>query len=298
MQINNLKDPILVAPSPTPFNKNDSVNYSAIEKNVSKWLETPLTGFVLGSENGEESFLSLEEKIKIVSTVSQVNSGEKIVIGGVDNPSTIETIKESEKLVRSGADLIRIRIPRNRDSVMPYFESVLDKIPVPVLVIHQMAPGNFDSSMTQIGASPEEIGDICSNSNVFGYISSSLIRFEAKVKQHIPSEKKFWVCNSILLLPGVAIGANGACMMFGNIAPKISLDILSLAMNKQIDKAYDLHSSIIDADWNVLSSGAAGLKYALDLLGFEGGLPRSPMLELNENKKSLISNSLIKSGLI
>ena len=86
--------------------------------------------------------------------------------------------------------------------------------------------------------------------------------------------------------------------MFGNIAPKISLDILSLAMNKQIDKAYDLHSSIIDADWNVLSSGAAGLKYALDLLGFEGGLPRSPMLELNENKKRLISNSLIKSGLI
>ena len=158
MQIKNLKDPIVVAPSPTPFNKNDSVNYSAIEKNVSKWLETPLTGFVLGSENGEESFLSLEEKIKIVSTVSQVNSGEKIVIGGVDNPSTIETIKESEKLVRSGADLIRIRIPRNRDSVMPYFESVLDKIPVPVLVIHQMAPGNFDSSMTQIGASPEEIG--------------------------------------------------------------------------------------------------------------------------------------------
>jgi 4-hydroxy-2-oxoglutarate aldolase len=48
----------------------------------------------------------------------------------------------------------------------------------------------------------------------------------------------------------------------------------------------------------VLSSGAAGLKYALDLLGFEGGLPRSPMLELNEKKKRLISNSLIKAGLI
>ena len=288
MDLYSLKDPILVAPSPTPFDKNDSVDYSAIENNVSKWLETPLTGFVLGSENGEESFLTELEKLKIVKTVSECNYGKKIIIGGVDNPSIKGTIEEAEKLVESGANMIRLRIPRNRTSVIPYFEDVLDKIPVPVLVIHQMAPGNFDKFSTQIGASPEEIGEICSHPNVFGYISSSLIRFEAKVKQHIPAEKKFWACNSIILLPEIAIGANGACMMFGNIAPQHSLDILSLAMNNQLEEAYNIHTSIIDADWHILSSGAAGLKYALDLLGYQGGLPRNPMPELDKAKKSLI----------
>lgn len=298
MNINNLTDPIVVAPSPTPFDKNDSVDYSAIESNVSKWLKTPLTGFVLGSENGEESFLTEEERLKIINTVSEVSSGEKLIIGGVDNASTTGTIRESEKLVESGADMIRIRIPRNRNAVTPYFEKILDKIPVPVLVIHQMAPGNFDKFSNQIGASPEEIGEICSHPNVFGYISSSLIRFEAKVKQHIPAEKKFWACNSIILLPGVAIGANGACMMFGNIAPQHSLDILSLAMNNQLEEAYNIHTSIIDADWHILSSGAAGLKYALDLLGYQGGLPRNPMPELDKAKKNLIRDSLGNSGLI
>ena len=51
------QDPIIVAPSPTPFRHDDKVDFAAIEQNVARWLKTPLSGFVLNSENGEEAFL-------------------------------------------------------------------------------------------------------------------------------------------------------------------------------------------------------------------------------------------------
>ena len=59
---------IIVAPSPTPF-KQDQVDFSAIEHNVERWMTTDLDGFVLGTENGEETYLSEKERLDIVRHV-------------------------------------------------------------------------------------------------------------------------------------------------------------------------------------------------------------------------------------
>ena len=49
--------PIVVAPTPTPFKDDDeqSVDFGALERNVGRWLETPLSGFVVVTANGEET---------------------------------------------------------------------------------------------------------------------------------------------------------------------------------------------------------------------------------------------------
>ncbi|MCZ6539803.1 MAG: dihydrodipicolinate synthase family protein, partial [Chloroflexi bacterium] len=107
-----MNNPIVVAPSPTPFNEDDSVDHAAIERNVEKWLKTPLSGFVLNSENGEEEFLSEKERLDIVRTVNNARNGEKFIVGGVDSSSVTESVRVAEALVGAGAEMIRIRIPR------------------------------------------------------------------------------------------------------------------------------------------------------------------------------------------
>ncbi len=85
--------PIVVAPMPTPFTADDEVDYGAIERNTEKWLATPLNGFVLNSENGEESFLSESERLAIVEQVAVVARGEKLIVGGIDSPSVADTLR-------------------------------------------------------------------------------------------------------------------------------------------------------------------------------------------------------------
>ena len=58
-----------------------------------------------------------------------------------------------------------------------------------------------------------------------------------------------------------------------------------------------MNDKLVDLDWNILSRGAAGIKYALDLLGFEGGNPRKPQNSLSENDKKSISEALKNSGI-
>ena len=295
--INDTERPILVAPMPTPFSFKDEVNLEAIENNSLKWINSELSGFVLGTENGEESLLSYNEKLDIFKTVSNVLKNKKLIIAGVDNPSISGTLKESEQYAKMGADLIRIRIPRRRDTIDKYFDEVLKDISKPVLIIHQMSPGGFDSSMTTEGADPDQIGRFCDHDNVFGYIASHLVRFEMMTRKYVDQSKQFWVPNAILMPTMSLEGANGGCFMLGNIAPKICRDIIKLGLNGKFTEAKKLNDNLVDLDWNILSRGAAGIKYALDLLGFTGGEPRKPLRSLSEIDKKIIKDSLNSSGI-
>jgi len=295
--INNQEQPILVAPMPTPFTSDDKVDLKSIESNAIKWLNTEISGFVLGTENGEETLLSSEEKLDIFKVVSKIHKGKKIIIAGVDNPSISGTLKESEKYAEFGADIIRIRIPRRRNTIDKYFEEVLKNISMPVLIIHQMSPGGFDSSMTTEGANPDQIGRFCDHENVFGYIASHLVRFEMMTRKYVNKTKQFWVPNAMLMPTMSLEGANGGCFMLGNIAPKICKEIIKLGLNNEFTQSKKLNDNLVDLDWNILSRGAAGIKYALDLMGFKGGDPRKPQTILNENDKKAIRQSFEKAGI-
>ena len=58
-----------------------------------------------------------------------------------------------------------------------------------------------------------------------------------------------------------------------SLRPATPADLEAL---RRWDKDPDVRGSLIDADWQILSRGAAGIKAALNLLGFEAGAPRSP----------------------
>jgi 4-hydroxy-2-oxoglutarate aldolase len=291
-------NPIVVAPSPTPFKPDDSIDHDAIEKNVTKWLDTPLSGFVLNSENGEEQFLSEDERLDIVRTVNNARSGQKFIIGGVDSSSVTDSIRTAEALVEAGAEMIRIRIPRLTSNVSEYFANVVPRVPVPVVVIHQMAPGRFAGGEAPIGAEPEVIGYLVDMDNVFGYIASGNVRFETRVRQSVTTNKPFWLGNGLLLLSMSVIGCNGACLMFGNIAPAECHKIISSVMDGDLSTAQEIQSRCVDADYEILSRGAAGIKAALDILGYQGGAPRLPNSSATDEDRQIIRKAMKQAGLV
>ena len=291
-------NPIVIAPSPTPFKADDSVDHAAIERNVEKWLKTPLSGFVLNSENGEEQFLSETERLDIVRTVNAARNGEKFIVGGVDSSSVTDSIRTAEALVDAGAEMIRIRIPRLASDVSAYFEQVVPRVPAPVVIIHQMAPGMFAGGGAPVGAQPEVIGDLVDIDNVWGYIASGNLRFEARVRNFVTTDKPFWLGNGIILPAMSAVGANGACLMFGNVAPAECHQIISSVMGGDLKTAQEIQTRIIEADHQILARGAAGIKAALDILGYNGGAPRLPNLAVSDAEREAIRAALKQAQLV
>ena len=290
--IKGLADPLIVAPTPTPFDANDRVDADALARNVERWNRASLSGFVLGTANGEELSLSDDEKLLIVRVVSEARARDRVVIAGIDTPSTTYTLDLAEQYADAGADMVRVRIPRQGgdEAVLRYFSDVRSRSPLPVIVIHQ----TFTSAPA---ASPEVISEICSHDNVFGYITDHDIRFEGRVALTFPRDKRFWICNGGLLLAGAVMGANGACMWLGNIAPELCRRIMASGLNGDFMDARPSQRAATTLDMVIIRYGVAGVKRALGMMGFEGMTPRSPLAPVSEKGEAEIADALERAGL-
>lgn len=289
-----LPRPLIVAPTPTPFSADGGIDCDAMVGNIAKWRETSLSGFVLNTENGEESFLSEEERMTLIRTVAEVRE-DRLLIAGVDHPSTLETLRRAEVYAEAGADLIRLRFPRGTQ-IDSYLNEVLPRMPRRVMLIHQMAPGMFLSHGTANAGTPQQIGEWASLPNVVGYIASADMRFETQVRFHVPSHIQFWTANGSLVLAGILAGADGACMMLANIFPNEARKIFLALEESDYRTAHRLQQQLVSADWEILSRRAAGLKAALQLLGFQTGDPRSPQSACDEASRASIAAALKLDG--
>ena len=86
-------------------------------------------------------------------------TGETFSIGGIDCPSAIETLRQAENYVEAGAEMLRIRFPREETLVTDYFHEILPRCPAPVLLMHQTSPASFGIA-ARPAATPEVLGEI------------------------------------------------------------------------------------------------------------------------------------------
>lgn len=290
-------DPIVVAPMVTPFDAHDRVDHEAITRNVERWLTTPLGGFLIGSATGEECFLSEAEKLDIVRTVKEALGGERFIVGGIDCPSVTETLRRAEAFAEAGADMVRIRIPRYELAVESYFEQVLRRSPLPVVVIHQSNPELF-GLVGRTAATPEVIGRVASMDNVFAYITDHDPRYESQVRRHVPENRRFWICNGSLVLFGTLIGCNGTNTAFANVWPAALHRLLELGLEGRYEEARPLQSGIQHVDAIMLRYGAAGVKAALNLLGYDGTRPRAPIPPMPPDDVVKLETAMRGAGLL
>ncbi len=290
-------DPVVVAPTPMPIKDDDSIDHEKLARNTVRWHKTALSGFVVGSAGGEEFFLSDTERVESVRTVAQANIGKKLIIAGVDNPSTTETLRLAGLMAKAGADMVRVRIPQtatggNTGSAASYFEEVTRHTPVPVIVIHQTwQTGGF-------AATPEEIRRICEMDNVAAYIFWHNVRFESYVRRFVPRKVKFWTPNGSLLLPGALIGAEGACCFFANWGPDIAMEIMKLGMAGRFTEAQALQQKILAADFIGMRAGVAALKAGLNMLGYETTVPRRPTPPFSPKETDELRRAFVEAGLL
>lgn len=290
-------DPIVNIPICVPFDEADRVDHDALSRNVERWMKTPATGFLVGSQTGEEWFLSEDEKLAVARTVGQTLGEKQVLLGGIDCPSVTETLRRAEAFAEAGAEMVRIRFPRGEATVESYFEQVLARCPVPVLLMHQPEPVSFGLA-GRPAASPEVLAAVTNMDNAFGYVTDHDLRFEVRVRDLVSPEKRFWICNGSIILQGTLIGCNGTTTAFSNIWPEALHTLLKLGMEGRYEEAQPLQQHIRKIDAIMLPWLAAGVKASLKLLGFEGMRPRNPVAPMPPEEVAKLEIAMLDAGLL
>tara|TARA_B100000902_G_scaffold136332_1_gene134596 strand:- start:1069 stop:2007 length:939 start_codon:yes stop_codon:yes gene_type:complete len=296
-ELSKLNDPLVGLPMLTPFNDKDEVDYDFAQYNIEKWNKTDADIIIVGTASGEESFLNEAEKLKLLSVVSDSIGEGKVSCAGIDSPSIKETLRLANEYEKAGASLLRIRYPRKESVINEYFNDVLKHSPLPVLLMHQGDPLNFGVAPKPV-ANPQLLGEIASMDNVFGYVTEHDMRFESTVRNYVPENKKFWICNGSMILLGTLIGCNGTTTAFANIWPNAMKNLLKMGIEGKYNEAKNLQRKVKEIDNLMLPFIASGIKYCLKEMGYKGMVPRKPITKLPKNIQMEISKKLADAKLI
>jgi dihydrodipicolinate synthase/N-acetylneuraminate lyase len=95
------------------------------------------------------------------------------------------------------------------------------------------------------------------------------------------------------LLDSLQVGASGGVLGFAAPAPTICFEIHAAWRDNDIDLARSKQVGLAPATRRIVSEmGIPAIKYAMDLNGYYGGLPRLPLLPLTSAQKTEIENQM------
>ena len=283
----------IYTPIVTPFQKNEEIDFSKLKHNLDKLGKSKLSGIVVLGSNGEFAYLDYEEKLQLVKFVIENFTKEKKIIVGTYNESTRETIKFSKEVSKLGADAILV-LPSNyyksamkEDILYRYFTDIADESPIPMMLYNM--PGNTGLNLTS-----SLIARLSKHPNIVGIkdTAGNIVQLSETVRDTDDNFSVF-AGNAGYLLPGLAVGIKGATVALGNVLPDECCRVLELFKEGKMEEALKLQQSLIEINFLVTGKyGISGLKYAMDLMGYEGGEVRRPLQPLSEEGKEKIESTI------
>lgn len=267
-------------PLATPFIE-DKLALDKLLRNLRKYERRELSGYVLFGSNGESAFLTKEEKLQIISSVREHT--KKTLIAGTGSDSIKETISLTNEAAEKGADIALIITPSFFKSEMKhhtfinYYTAVAESVMIPVIIYNV-------PKFTNINIEPETVKKLAEHPNIIGLKDSTENTSRiSEIVASVPESFKVLVGTASALYPGLAARAVGGILALADIAPDQCLDIYNFFKEKKFDEALEIQNRMIPVNRAVTSKfGVAGLKAAMDLLGYYGGLPRLPLEPLSE----------------
>lgn len=276
MQLSGIFPPIV-----TPFTHDEALDARALRENTRRWMTTRLAGIVTLGTNGESAYVEEEEADRIVAIVREEVPRHKLLIAGTGRDSTRATIAATRRAADAGADAVLVRAPSFYKSQMTapafarHYRAVADASPVPVLLYN--FPAGFGVDIPH-----SAIAELARHPNIHGIKQSGgdLGKIADDVAMARSLEKPFTVmCGAAPILhAAIVAGAAGGILAVACVVPEFCVELYELARAGRHDEARDLQQRLTPLAKSVTSVfGVPGLKAALDMAGYHGGAPRSPL---------------------
>ena len=247
--------------------------------NVARLFETGIRGIVTLGSNGEAPLLDEAESDAVIAAVREAAPRDRLLLAGTGRESTRATIDASRRAAALGADAVLVRTPSyfkprmTPAALAAHYRAVAEAVPVPVLLYNYPA-------VTGINLTPDTVGRLAQHPNIAGIKETSTDAAQIAAYVDATRGERFTVLAGSA--PGfyaaLCLGARGAILAAAGVVPAACVALLRAFERGDHGEARDLQRRLIPIAAAVTSGyGVAGLKLAMDLAGYYGGLPRPPL---------------------
>ncbi len=285
------------APISTPFREDEEVDYDALCFNMERYARSGILGYLALGSNGENRSLTEDEKLRVLETIVKHKGPEQVVMAG----ATYDAQRDTERFLKDAASLNAdfglvlspgyFRKQMTDDVLCRYFSTLADRSPLPLLLYN--APG-----FCGVTISPALAEKLAKHPNIVGMKDSAssgiekFLEFESDTFYVLAGSANF-------LFQAMANGSPGGTVSLANSFPQIALDLFHLGEVCDLENGVPLQERVVRINQAISGSyGVAGVKAAMSLAGYRGGIPRRPLLPLESKQVEALRALLAAEGLI
>ena len=279
----------------TPFTE-DGVNFKEFEKMIEFQIKEGVDSIIVCGTTGESSTMTTEEKKETIKFAIDVAKKRIPIIAGTGSNSTKSAVEMSKYAESVGADAVLIVTPyynkTTQAGLIEHYKTIANSISIPVIMYNV-------PSRTGLNISPATCLELSKIDNIVAIKEASgNISQVAEIANLCRENLAIYSGNDDQVLPILSLGGLGVISVLSNIIPKDVHNMTQSFFNGDIATATKLQLDTLKLTSALFSEvNPIPVKAACNMIGFNSGIPRLPLIEMSESGKEKLKNEMINYGL-
>ena len=280
----------------TPFNEH-GVNFEEFRKLIEFQIANKADSIIVCGTTGESSTMTLEERKQAIKFAVDTVNGRIPVIAGTGGNCTSSVIEFTKYAESVGVDAALVVTPyynkTTQDGLVAHYKAIAKETSLP-LILYSVP------SRTGVNITPSTCKKLSEVENIVAIkeASGNLSQI-AEIANLCGDELHMYSGNDDQITPILAVGGLGVISVLSNIAPEFTHNIVSDFENGNVSKAISSQLKAIPLVKALFSEvNPIPIKSALNMLGYDVGTPRLPLIEMSEDGKNKLKNELLTFGLM
>ncbi len=285
----------LITAMATPFSANGNLNIAEALKLGDHLVATGTTTILLAGTTGESPTLTHDEEFELFAAFVKHFKGRAKIMAGTGSNCTRTAIQSTQEAEKIGVDAVLQVVPYynkpSQEGLFQHFSAIANSTALPILLYN--IPGRTSRNME-----PETVARLATVANIFGIKEAAGdVEQVKKIKALCPNEFLIYSGDDGLTLPFMKAGAVGVVSVAAHLVGTEIAEMMALATSGDMAKAAAIDEKLAPIFTALfIAPNPAPLKAALNLIGFDMGIPRLPLVPTTEAETALIKDALLKSA--
>ena len=279
----------------TPFTSTGEVNYDEFKKILDYQIDHGTDAIIIVGTTGESSTMTLKEHAEVVDFGCSYVAGRVPVVAGAGSNDTAAAVELTREAAKSGADAVLSVTPyynkTTQRGLIAHFQAIADCSDCPVILYNV-------PSRTGLSISPETYKVLSEHPNINGSKEASgNFSLLAEAMHLCGDNMNFWSGNDDQIVPLMSMGGKGVISVLANVAPAQTHKLTQLCLEGKFDEASRLqidYMPLIKALFCEVNP--IPVKKAMELLGWQVGDVRLPLVGVTAEHEALLRRELDKMG--
>lgn len=280
----------------TPFTQ-EGVNFEEFKKLLENQIAEQVDAIIVCGTTGEASTMTEQEKKDTISFAVKTVAGRVPVIAGTGGNNTSSAIAITKWAETIGVDGVLIVTPyynkTTQAGLIEHYKAIAKETSLPIILYN--VPGR-----TGLNITPETCLELSKIENIVAIKEASgNISQVAKIAQLCKDNLHIYSGNDDQILPILSLGGLGVISVLSNILPRDTHNMVNLYLEGKIKEATNLQLETLPLI-NALfcEVNPIPVKAALNMLGYNFGTPRLPLVEMSASGKEKLKSEMTKYGLL